>query len=327
LQIDGTDERFAFGKVTVTPCKEEGIFTLPNLKRSQESPSYSGSLILEKTEEGLCLVNELTLEDYLCKVVPSEMPSAYPLEALKAQAVCARTYALKRIAENEAREECPDLDDSVSFQVYNNFAATDRTDQAVEETRGQVLMKEGELLDALYYSTSCGLQLSEDLADEAVFCTLLSQTSESAYEKEEAWYRWDTSFSLETLTDLAEKWQGSSIGNVLSMDVVSRGENGQVEELKVTGEKGALDISGEYYVRTFLNGGTVTLQDETVAPDLGMLPSAFFYLEEWTKRGTLYGYQVIGGGYGHGKGMSQNGAKHMAYAGKTCQEILKYYYL
>ena len=109
-----------------------------------------------KAEEGgLVLINELYLEDYLKKVVPSEMPASYEKEALKAQAV--RPYlCLSPIQGNAYGQYGAHVDDSTSFQVYNNINTSERTDQAVNETYGQMLFYNNKPIEAFYYSTSCG---------------------------------------------------------------------------------------------------------------------------------------------------------------------------
>ncbi len=102
------------------------------------------------------MVNELLLEEYLYAVVPSEMPASYPLEALKAQAVCARTYAYARILHAGLPEYGAHVDDSTSYQVYNNILENAQTTKAVRETKGELLYYGEELADTYYYSTSCG---------------------------------------------------------------------------------------------------------------------------------------------------------------------------
>ena len=124
--------------MTIKPDGEEGI-TICSIERSQGQPVYSGSLEIKKESDGLVLINELYLEDYLKKVVPSEMPASYEKEALKAQAVCARTYAYRQIQGNTYGQYGAHVDDSTSFQVYNNITTSERTDQAVDETYGQML--------------------------------------------------------------------------------------------------------------------------------------------------------------------------------------------
>lgn len=322
------DPWLSYGAVTLTAKDKNGTFTLPDLQRAQEAPAYEGKFIIEKKAEGLLVVNELPLETYLRYVVPSEMPADYPMEALKAQAICARTYAMKQIQGNRGEENGVDLDDSVSYQVYNNIKNNERTDQAVSETKGKVLMRDGDLIDALYYSTSCGIQLSDNPSDEAVFCSLLSTRDEKAYEKEEPWYRWSVSFSLEELTELVKTGWQEDFGAVTGMEVVSREPSGVIAALKISGEGGEFQVEGEYTIRKLLQtrNSPVTLQDGSTAPNLGMLPSAFFYLTPNYEKKVLTGYTLTGGGYGHGKGMSQNGAKHMADAGHKCADILRYYY-
>ena len=316
------------GVVTLTPKEAAGTFTLPDLKRAQAAPVYAGKFLIEKKDEGIVAINELALETYLCSVVPSEMPAKYPLEALKAQAICARTYALKQLQRSKTDVTGADLDDSVSYQVYNNISRNERTDQAVLETAGQVLMREEELVEALYYSTSCGIDLSRDLSNEAVFCSFITQSDDKAYEKEEPWYRWTTYYSLEELTRLAKEGWQSDFGSVAEMTILAREEKGVIQKIQMTGEGGSFEIEGEYSIRKFLQttNAPVTLQDGSKAPDIGMLPSAFFYLNPEYEGETLTGYTLTGGGYGHGNGMSQNGARHMADTGKEYEEILNYYY-
>lgn len=316
------------GAVTLTPKEGSGTFTLPDLKRSQEAPAYAGKFIVEKKDEGLLVINVVPLETYLCSVVPSEMPADYPLEALKAQAVCARTYAVKQLSGSRIADQGADLDDSVSFQVYNNIGRDKRTDRAVKETAGQVLKKDGNLIDALYYSTSCGLDLSQKLSEEAVFCAFMSGGGEKSCEKEEPWYRWKVYFSLAELTEMVRNGREESIGTVTGMEVKEREDSGVINILEISGKEGTISVEGEYGIRKLLQPGTipVTLQDGSDAPDLGMLPSAFFYLTPEYDGKKLKGYTLTGGGYGHGKGMSQNGAKHMAEAGRKCKDILRHYY-
>ena len=101
------------------PSEGNGFY-FPELQRDIPKPEYEGEIYLYVEKDGLFVVNEVELETYLKSVVASEMPSSYPMEALKAQAVCARTYAVRRIEAQKNKNSFSDLDDSVSFQVYNN---------------------------------------------------------------------------------------------------------------------------------------------------------------------------------------------------------------
>lgn len=307
----------AAGEDMVRLVSEDGVFAVRNLARERKSEEYEGVLELRRTGQGLLLINELPLETYLCGVVSSEMPASYPEEALKAQAVCARTYAAKCVQRESAGTYFADMDDSVSYQVYNNQDRTDATDAAVRQTAGVVLEDGNGLIDALYYSTSCGLDTGIDLSQEAVFAALLSEDSVRALEAEEPWYRWQADVLLADLENAAE------------LAVSGRMESGAASELLVTGTDGAQRIiEGEYDIRDFLAGPqtAVALQDGETIRQMELLPSAFFVMRPLYDGDVLYGYHLLGGGYGHGIGMSQNGAKHMALAGMDYREILAHYY-
>lgn len=126
---------------------------LPNSSR----PAYPGELWIEARAEGFLLVNQVGLESYLKRVLPSEMPPSFPPEALKAQAVAARTYAhTRRQAEGFWKRFGADMSDSVSEQAYNAAPPRPASDRAVEETRGQVLTFSGAPIQAFYFSTSPG---------------------------------------------------------------------------------------------------------------------------------------------------------------------------
>lgn len=314
--FEASDALFADGGA-LTLRSKDGRFTIRDLMRGRTSEVYEGCLELHGTQQGLLLINVLPLEDYLMGVVSSEMPSSYPEEALKAQAVCARTYACLRMQEQSASAYFADVDDSVSYQVYNNQERTQETDLAVRETAGEVLKKDGSLIEAMYYSTSCGLDVNLDLSGEAVFAAVLQEDGIRALESEEPWYRWSADIRLDQLENAAE------------LEVTERRANGAADALTVTDAAGGQrTVEGEYAIREFLAGAhpAVTLQNEETMEDLSLLPSAFFILQPLYENGQLSGYHVLGGGYGHGVGMSQNGAKQMALAGMDYRAILHKYY-
>ena len=146
-------------QVTVTAAGEaeqEPWISVLSLERSQGTPAYEGSLTVTAGQEGFLICSQVDLETYLKYVVPSEMPSGYPAEALKAQAVCARTYAVRQMGEQCLAGYGADVDDSVSFQVYNNIGRQSATDEAVDATRGVIMAYGGEPIQAYFFSTSCG---------------------------------------------------------------------------------------------------------------------------------------------------------------------------
>ena len=147
-------EDFNEGRIKLIP--KSGEIQFQSVKRGIGTPSYGGTLEVSLYDEGIVVVNEVGIEDYLKKVVPSEMPSGFNLEALKCQAVCARSYAYTELSNNYYSAYGAHIDDSIQFQVYNNSPRAESTDTAVDETAGQVLSYNGEVVKTYYYSTSCG---------------------------------------------------------------------------------------------------------------------------------------------------------------------------
>lgn len=144
------------GMLKVVNPTNSGKTDLLSVHRNQEVPSYRGNFEIHKTEDGLLLINELLLEEYLYAVVPSEMPSTYPAESLKAQAVCARTYSYGYLEHAGLPALGAHVDDSVNYQVYNNIMEKKSSTDAVRQTGGELLLQDGKPITAYYYSTSCG---------------------------------------------------------------------------------------------------------------------------------------------------------------------------
>ena len=144
------------GEVTLET--DGGKITVTSLNRNHGHPSYRGKIHLSAGEGGLYIVNELPLEQYLYGVVPSEMPVTGGKEALKVQAVCARSFAYKSMSEKTAYAGYgADVDDSTSCQVYNNAPEDETACAAVDETAGELLYGDGAPVKAYFFSTSCGV--------------------------------------------------------------------------------------------------------------------------------------------------------------------------
>lgn len=142
----------------VNPDSDSSKLQITTFKRAYGNPSYRGFFeITPSVNAGkLNVINEVDMENYLYQVVPSEMPASFGLEALKAQAVAARTYALGDYSSNRYAAKGFYIDDSTLSQVYNNSAENALTNQAVSETKGKIMKSNGALVDARYYSTSGG---------------------------------------------------------------------------------------------------------------------------------------------------------------------------
>lgn len=323
--------------------------TVNSLARAQGTPSYGGRLEILDTENGLVLVNEIDLEAYLKKVIPSEMPSSYEKEALKAQAVCARTYAFMQSRSNSYSEYGAQIDDSTQFQVYNNVDPDEKTAQAVQETYGKMLYYNENPITAYYFSTSCGtttnaaiwdsdpedtpylrclsLQTARSrlsFASEEAFASFIKKKNFPAYDASYPLYRWN----FKTNGTIIASHVGG-VGKITGVSVTERGPGGVAMKLLVKGSEGEITISGQNAIRSALGDAslTLTLMDGKTSDGWSLLPSGFLAIEETgTDEQGVVQFRVYGGGYGHGVGMSQNGAQGMAKAGMGYEEILKYFY-
>lgn len=302
---------------------EDGI-TVTSIDRQCGHPVYYGTLEICKTKDGINLVNELSLEDYLKAVVPSEMPSSYEKQALMAQAVCARTYAWKHIQDpdEEMVSYQADVDDSVNYQVYGNILPQEATDKAVLDTKGRILTQNGEPVQAYYFSTSAGFTSTDEIwgADEA---SSYLKSVKCDFDQDSPWRKWTVTIPWENIQKRAQELYGGT-GRLLSVDAVRKNESGAVVSLQAVTEGKTFYINGEYSVRQFLSPEGCTIYEKDNEKEQGgrLLPSSYFTLN--SSPGTSI--EICGGGYGHGVGMSQNGADQMAKQGYSCEEILKYFF-
>ncbi|MGN0167195.1 MAG: SpoIID/LytB domain-containing protein [Acetatifactor sp.] len=397
LEFGFDNSYFEGDRVCIVPDVLTGKICITNLNRSQGTPSYRGQIELLRTEEGIAVINEVLLEDYLYSVVPSEMPARYPMEALKAQAICARTYAYGHMEHAGYPRYGAHVDDSTSYQVYNNILEQETTTTAVKETYGQLLFtEEGELAGTYYYSTSCGVgsdanvwkteaagqitylharelshaameqeltarisgeaaasaedEIGEALREEEVFADFISSVNSDDFEASEGWYRWnyevkeiDTEHMREVLqkryaanSKLVLTWQDGEyvsreigeLDNITDIYIEKRGAGGVADELVIETADEKYKVISEHNIRYVLNDGEskVCRQDGSRIASPNLLPSGFFVITTGKEDGNVVGYTINGGGFGHGVGMSQNGARHMAECGYSAEEILLYFY-
>lgn len=307
------------GKVTLEGGTE-GI-TVTSIERQENPPVYYGTLEIKRTSQGLLLINELPLETYLEGVVPSEMPASYENQALMAQAVCARTYAVCQMEEGSLEEEYgADVDDSVNFQVYGNIAPTDKTSRAVKETSGQIMCQDGKPVTAYYFSTSSGRTSTDEIWGGEPSSYLKSV--ECSFDQNAPWSSWEVSIPWEILEGRANNLMDQ--GGLNGIQVTQKSNSGAVTGLQIAGENGEMQLEGEYEIREFLSplAQTITEKDGSTVTGGSLLPSAYFQLK--VNKGTCV--EITGGGFGHGVGMSQMAANEMAKEGYSWQEILEYFF-
>lgn len=319
---------FASGAIRISPRQPGEKLTVTTLTRGYGVPSYGGIIELV-ANGGVAVINEIPFEEYLYGVVPSEMPASYEMEALKCQAVCARSYAYHQMQEMAYPQYQAQVDDSTTFQVYGNSEIQPSVIQAVDETAGQKLWYQGQVAAAYYYSTSCGM--STDMTawggstgEETAYLKSISISGEQGdYEKELPWYRWEAAIPKTVISALISEYAETDIGNLMRLEVTERGAGGVALVLVAEGDRGSAVIETENKIRRALGGSgyEIMKQDGNLTPARDLLPSAFFEIEEQPEQIILHG-----GGFGHGIGMSQNGANEMAKQGMGYEEILKTFY-
>ena len=327
MELHPGSQQLEGGSMKFLPLEAGSRLQVLSLSRGQGNPAYQGALTVYQDEQGLRMVNELGLEEYLCAVVPSEMPASYPMEALKAQAVCARTYACVQMQGSRLESFGAQVDDSVSFQVYQNSGEVPESNQAVSETAGQILLSNAQPINAYYFSTSHGKTSTDEVWEASVPSGYLKSV-ECTYDAAEPWYQWSLTLSMEKLLENAKNLF-PGVSSIEKMEIREMGEGEAVLELALYTDCGEKILHSEYDIRSLLapSGIEITRQDGSVVKGTKLLPSAYFTLQEnKTETGSITGYEITGGGYGHGVGMSQNGAKGMANAGKNYREILSYFY-
>jgi stage II sporulation protein D len=267
-----------------------------------EGRPYRGVLILRKGEGGLLVLNRLGLDAYLKGVVPKEMSASWPLEALKAQAVAARTYALYQM--EKRRDYDYHVDSTILSQVYGGAGAErEASSRAVEETRGEVLTYRGRPIVAYFHAHSGGF--TEDAGSVWGVSLPYLRAVRDPYSPEAQTQQWGYSLSL---SDLSARLQrgGVAIGTVRDILLVGRSASGRIEAVRVIGPRGDSRLSGNSF-RLKIGPGEM----RSTLADLRL------------SGGTL---QMSGQGFGHGVGMSQWGAYVMAKRGMSYREILSFYY-
>ena len=222
--------------------------------RADEGPlriagrSYAGRILLHATGEQLLLVNEVSLEDYLKGVLPGEVPGSWPIEALKAQAVAARSYAVWRVSETRrAGASAFDLDDSVSSQVYQGLAAhAERSDQAVDACAHEVLSFNGKIAQCFFHSNSGGHTAGSDEAWASAHAPGYLAGVEDPWSEDQKHYAWSVTLPLHSVEERlikAKLWPGGVLEEVVPRERSDSGRwvsirlfgNGQDKTIKATG--------------------------------------------------------------------------------------------
>jgi stage II sporulation protein D len=285
LYIDGQ----AVGKSLTLEPTDGNLMTWDNTY-------YRGALRLTASDNTFKIINVVDLESYLRGVVAAEMPGSWPLEALKAQAVAARTYVLYSMKPSNDYDICATID----CQKYSGTAKEHpSSDQAVYETAGQVLTYGGAFAKTYFHSDSGGVLASpkEVWGGAADYLVAHNDVEYSTPHR-----NWERSLDPSDVANVLAGY-GRNVGTPSSMQIVSYTASGRVWEMTVTGSSGSVSLSGTTLTKMLRNMG---------------LKSTKFSMT-----GSL---TMVGSGFGHGVGMSQYGAKHLSGQGYAYSQILGFYY-
>jgi stage II sporulation protein D len=255
---------------------------------------YRGRVLVMPVEGKVTAVNWVDLEAYLYGVVGGEMPASWPQEALKAQAVAARSFALYR--RDRTQGQLFDVDNTTSSQVYKGLAGEATSVQAaVNATQGQVLTYGGRVIEAVFHSSSGGYtENSEDIWQRPT--PYLRSVAD--FDQEAPVFSWSETFSAEQFSQLVP-----GVGRLQAVTTERATPRGRIVSIRLQG-----------------TGGTRTLTGRELRAALGLRST----LATVSMAGDTI--RVDGRGYGHGLGMSQWGARSLAGRGYSYQQILAHYY-
>lgn len=374
-----------YDSLLFSPSQPTSCFTLKSVTigkefhwEREENQVFRGGIQFIVEEDRITAINLIEAELYLTSVISSEMRSTSSMELLKAHAVISRSWLMAQLREKKSEENTLaetliettekrirwyDHHDHKNFDVcaddhcqrYQGITreSTSTVAEAIRQTRGEVLMYDGEICDARF-SKSCGgaTELFENCWEERnvpylesfsdsksgqlpdltqeneaekwilsqpdAFCAttdkhVLSQVLNGYDQETTDFYRWEVTYNQKELSDLIRKKSGIDFGEIIDLIPVRRGTSGRLVELKIVGSKTTLIIGKELEIRKMLS-------------ESHLYSSAFIIKKEGEESGVPARFRLYGAGWGHGVGLCQIGAAMMAEKGYGYKEILEHYY-
>lgn len=326
---------------------------------SINSKHYRGMFEFRRQQDSdMTAINVVPMEEYLYGVVPAEMPASWNIEALKAQAVAARTYAAKNIGRYGSYGF--DLTDDVYSQVYRGYDGEyPLTNRAVDETKGIVAIYQGNLISALFHSHSGGYTEDNNNYFSADVPYLKGVEDKYVFGYNSSDDNWSVTYTKEQIKDKLLKI-GQNIGDVEDIKVTDKSWTGRAITVTIYGTNGIYALS-KGQIRSFfdLKSTMITIKGNGTNEFYAYIQSANTDSKRISLKSinvnsanvikefsgdTIYAigqngikqishtitasnaYTINGSGYGHGVGLSQYGAKGLADHGYNYISILKYYY-
>ena len=346
-----------YRNLTFTPQADDASFSLNDVTigvnfhwERKETQTFEGTLRIVVEADKIVAINELPVEKYLTSVISSEMSSTSSVEFLKAHAVISRSWLLAQIEKRKQHESGGDnffsftksdqefirwydREDHTIFDVcaddhcqrYQGITRANNThvEEAISQTRGQVLMYGDEICDARF-SKCCGGETEEFqycwedtpkpylVSFHDPYCNTsdkhtLSQVLNDFDQETPDFYRWEVSYTQSELSDLVNRKLKDDFGTITDLIPVARGKSGRIWKLKIVGTKKTLTIGKELEIRRALS-------------ESHLYSSAFDVEKDGDK------FILKGKGWGHGVGLCQIGAAVMGEQGHPYDDILLFYY-
>ena len=347
-----------YRELLFTPQQDNASFSLRDVTigvnfhwERKQTQTFNGSLRLVVESDQITAINELPVERYLTSVISSEMSATSSLQLLKAHAVISRSWLLAQMEKRRQLQDGTansffsftrkddelirwyDREDHSIFDVcaddhcqrYQGITNADNPSvvEAIRQTRGQILMYDGQICDARF-SKSCGGKTEEFqycwedtpkpylVSVDCPFCNtrerrILQQVLNDYDQETPDFYRWTVEYSREELSELVNRKLKMDLGEIVNIVPLERGKSGRIWKLQIVGSKRTFTIGKELEIRRTLS--------ET------HLYSSAFDVECQGDRFILHGK-----GWGHGVGLCQIGAAVMGEEGRSYDDILLYYY-
>ena len=351
------------------PVDKNDFLKVLNLQRHGKTPSYRGVLqvkTLSAKSSQLQLINQLPMQDYLRAVVPNELPIRFGIEAVKAQAVAARNYAVR--PREKSWHDFDICDSQLCQAYYGQQTETLATDDMLEKTAGQVLLCGEDVALTLYSSSHGGVSTNyhnafsdvktqafpapilpylrsvqddasiktryPNLSEESTFLAYLKDASLPSYDKKSPHFRWKQQVTYAQLTENVHR----NLPNLLKRSYTARWIETSASVTKDIGKVLRLeplerDESGKLMrLKVHTSTGVIIATKEFVIRSLLRTPNKLFLsasiaFEPWrNEAGDVIGVTIYGTGFGHGVGMSQFGASGMNDLGFVYPQILAHYY-
>ncbi|TWD96047.1 SpoIID/LytB domain protein [Peribacillus frigoritolerans] len=334
----GSKKKGSYASFKVIPVK-------PDSSLSINGRPYQGSFSFTAEDGYIRPINTVYMEDYLKGVVPLEMPALWHPEALKAQAIAARTYAL--------RHQSTIIDDTVSYQVYGGAAGHYRTNSAIEQTKDMVIKHDGEIIEAFFSSSNGGMTESNSNVWSSGNPLAYLSIKEDFYDPKTSWEitldKQQIDLSKMDLAKPEEWWTSVEEKDktvVPKLKAWLKNNGYAQKDIKITEiplltfsdektggrvTKGSIQLN--FYVRDLVDDRgkllpqTVRLTNVSASKIRGMVGQEVMksYLVDHSSSDHSK-ISIKGSGYGHGVGLSQFGAKNRAEAGQSYLDILGFYY-